>query len=153
MDIDDASTDNSLMLLREYQKKHPKLQILQNATNQGPVRAINKAIAHARGGYLIFAAADDQILPGFFELGIAYLSEYPEAAICCSNISVFRNEKPYKFCEIKISNEKKEVLISADELKKKIAHTSFWIPTNASLYRRDLVLKAIYSSCFLQKDI
>jgi len=139
--IDDASTDQSVDLIHEYQKSHPELILLKNETNQGPAIAMNRAIHHAKGKYIALAASDDQVLPRFFELGASYLDANPEVGICCSNSSMFKNIKPYFFWEFKVSHENHPTFISPIDMKNRILFTSLWIPTNASLYRRDLVLK------------
>jgi glycosyltransferase involved in cell wall biosynthesis len=51
--IDDASTDHSIELIQNYQKKHSELILLQNPTNQGPVKAMNTALAYATNKYVI----------------------------------------------------------------------------------------------------
>ncbi|MBF8262510.1 MAG: glycosyltransferase [Parachlamydiales bacterium] len=139
--IDDASTDESIPFILEYQKRHPELTLIQNATNQGPANAMNTCITHATGKYIFLCAADDQVLPNSFELGAHYLDLYPEAGICCSIPTMFTNEKPYHFKRVSICHQKQATLIPSDSIKKQFLLTSLWIPTHASLYRRDLVVK------------
>ncbi len=60
--IDDGSTDNSLEIIKEYQKKDERIRIVTE-TNGGPGLARNNGIRRARGEYIAFLDADD-----FFEL-------------------------------------------------------------------------------------
>ena len=60
--VDDGSTDHSLDILKEYQKRDSRVRIVTE-NNAGPSWARNKGLARARGRYVIFLDADD-----FFEL-------------------------------------------------------------------------------------
>jgi glycosyltransferase involved in cell wall biosynthesis len=139
--IDDASTDHSIALIREYQRKRSDLILLQNPTNQGPAKTMNTAIAHASSKYVVLAAADDQVLPGFFEESSQYLDLHPEIGICCSEPSFFEDIKPYSFSSMKICHAKEPSVFSSEQIQKQYLHGPLWIPTHASLYRRDLLLK------------
>lgn len=139
--IDDASTDGSIPLLRDYQAKYPELIVLQNTKNQGPAKAMNRCIRHAQAKYIVLAAADDHVLPGFFEEASHYLDLYPEAGICCSEPTMFESGPPPRFWRIPISYDKKAIFIPPEAMERRYLHTPLWIPTHASLYRRDLLLK------------
>ena len=56
--IDDGSTDNSVKIIEEYQKKSNKIRLIRQ-TNQGVVTARNNAIKQARGKYIYPLDADD----------------------------------------------------------------------------------------------
>lgn len=56
--VDDGSTDNSLSILKEYQKLDERVRIISE-NNAGPSIARNKGLARARGKYVIFLDADD----------------------------------------------------------------------------------------------
>ncbi len=60
--IDDGSTDGSLDIIKEYQKRDSRVRIVTE-TNAGPALARNNGLKRARGKYVIFLDADD-----FFEL-------------------------------------------------------------------------------------
>lgn len=139
--IDDASTDGSLSAIGEYRKKQPSVILLRNSTNLGPAKTMNKAIQAATGKYIVLAAADDQVLPGFFEKASAALDQYPEAGICCSTPSMFYDAKPYRYWQTPISYKKNSFFIPPDRIGSYYRHTPLWIPTHASLYRRDLVIQ------------
>lgn len=56
--VDDGSTDNTLKILREFQKKDDRIKIVaQNHSNAGAAR--NKGMEQATGKYVIFLDADD----------------------------------------------------------------------------------------------
>ncbi len=56
--IDDGSTDNSLEIIKEYQKNDERVRIVTE-NNAGPSVARNKGFQRARGKYVIFLDADD----------------------------------------------------------------------------------------------
>lgn len=56
--IDDGSTDNSIKIVEEYQKKSNKIRLIRQE-NQGVVTARNNAIKQAKGKYIYPLDADD----------------------------------------------------------------------------------------------
>lgn len=59
--VNDGSTDNSLQILEQYQKKSDKVCII-NQENQGVGKARNKGIEEASGEYVVFMDPDDYYL-------------------------------------------------------------------------------------------
>jgi len=59
--IDDCSTDNSLSVIREYQKKNSNIHILHHESNSGVSAARNTGIEYAQGDYCWFVDGDDFI--------------------------------------------------------------------------------------------
>ena len=56
--VDDGSTDNSLEILRYYEKKDSRIKVFTQK-NSGPSAARNNALDHATGDYISFVDADD----------------------------------------------------------------------------------------------
>jgi glycosyltransferase involved in cell wall biosynthesis len=87
--IDDASTDNSVEIVRDFANKYPVIQLITNDTNKGILYNASRLVELSTGDYIYGAAADDQILPGFLEKSMNLLLEYPEAGICsCKGYTV-----------------------------------------------------------------
>ncbi|PSR11910.1 MAG: hypothetical protein DA408_11250 [Bacteroidetes bacterium] len=62
--VDNNSTDHTLELLTQYQSRFPdKIQVLQEFV-QGAPAARNLGLAHAKGEWVQFLDADDELLPG-----------------------------------------------------------------------------------------
>ena len=58
--IDDSSTDNSIAICKDYQKKDERIKIYQKE-NGGPASARNYGLEKARGEYILFIDSDDYI--------------------------------------------------------------------------------------------
>lgn len=66
--VDDASTDSSLELLKEYEKKHPqKLKVLVHAENKRQGGAKNTGLKAAQGQWIGFIDSDDWVTPDYYE--------------------------------------------------------------------------------------
>lgn len=59
--VDDGSTDDSVAVLREYERRFDGKMRVVTQENAGPARARNRAIDLAKGKYLLFLDADDFI--------------------------------------------------------------------------------------------
>jgi glycosyltransferase involved in cell wall biosynthesis len=66
--VDDASTDNSLAILQEYESNYPwKFKVIQSYENVKQGGARNKGIEAARGTWIGFVDSDDWIAPDMYE--------------------------------------------------------------------------------------
>src|SRR4051812_5391866 len=79
--LDDASTDNSLAVLKAYADQHPLITVHRNEKNLGVCRTMNRGTELARGDYVLFPAADDQVKPGLFQHAAQMLAAHPEAGV------------------------------------------------------------------------
>ena len=75
--VDDGSTDESVSVLERYADQHPSLAIVTKEQNCGVVAALNTGLSKATGRYVYMAAADDRVMPWFFEVGLAALERNP----------------------------------------------------------------------------
>lgn len=57
--MDDASTDGSLSILREFAERDPRVKVVQAPENGGLSRSRNLAMNHAVGEYLFLVDSDD----------------------------------------------------------------------------------------------
>lgn len=65
--VDDGSTDNTPMILNEFQSKDNRIKVI-STTNSGQGFARNRALDIAKGEYIAFIDADDWIELNSFEL-------------------------------------------------------------------------------------
>lgn len=66
--VDDASTDNSLQLLRSYQQKEGRLRIIALAVNSKQPIARSSGMKASTGNYIMHVDADDWLLPNALEI-------------------------------------------------------------------------------------
>lgn len=66
--VDDKSTDNSLEILRRYEKEYPgKFRVIESAENGRQGAARNKGIQAAKGEFIGFMDSDDWVVPDTYE--------------------------------------------------------------------------------------
>ena len=65
--IDDASTDGSLAILKEYELKDSRILVLQNKENLGQSKTRNHGLEYATGEYCGMVDSDDWIEPDAIE--------------------------------------------------------------------------------------
>lgn len=138
--LDDASQDESVSLIKSYAKKYPQIKFYQNPKNLGAVLTINAATHYSSGKYLAFCAADDCVLPGFFEKLMGFMKKHPEVALCTSNARFFQNDGTF-WDEDWISLGDQERLIEPEELSRILRETEFWLPSHTTIYKREFVLE------------
>lgn len=119
--INDCSTDKSLKILRNYEKKYDNLIVLNNSKNLGPSGSRNRGLKKASGKYIGFVDSDDYIDKNMYMTMASYMDDETDLVTC----SRYRNLGD-RFKEIinknETTNPKDLSLISnytADKLFKK----------------------------------
>ena len=79
--VNDASADDSLAILREYESKDARIKVIDFSENKGAAEAKNAALAVARGEYLGFVDSDDQVDLDFYEKLYAKAAETGAAIV------------------------------------------------------------------------
>ena len=66
--VDDCSTDDSLSVLRDYERKYPdKIKVVESECNNRQGGAKNRGLRHATGKWLGFVDSDDWVSPDMYE--------------------------------------------------------------------------------------
>jgi len=73
--LDDASTDSSYEVLKQYQKLDNRVQVYSNKVNKGLTKSLNILIQKSKGEYLARQDSDDKSLKERFTVQIRYLTE------------------------------------------------------------------------------
>lgn len=68
--VDDCSTDDSVQIIKQFQKLDSRIQLLRLKQNSGPAIARNRGIDACNGKFMTFIDADDLWLPKFIEISI-----------------------------------------------------------------------------------
>lgn len=110
--VDDCSTDNTLEILYEMQKTHPNIVVLYQETNQRQGAARNRGINIAKGGYIAFCDADDQVVTDGV-MNALRVVEKSHADICYFD---FEYEKPNgEWLLFEIPKETRKKVLSASD--------------------------------------
>lgn len=94
--VDDASTDNSLLIAKQYAKKDNRIRILINKQNQGVAKTLVKGYAAAKGDFCATISPDDTVDMFYFEYLIKKYEETQSDIICCRMLATQNN---YMFCD------------------------------------------------------
>ena len=86
--VNDASTDNSLEILREYERRYPeKVKVVTYKDNRHQGGARNEGIKYATGEWIGFIDSDDWVSPDYYERLINKGEETGADVVgCCYNI-------------------------------------------------------------------
>jgi glycosyltransferase involved in cell wall biosynthesis len=90
--IDDGSTDDSWNIIQTFARDHPNLQAHANGRNMGLEASIARALELVRCDYLVWAGADDRLLPTFLERNMSILANHPRAALSFSEVVVLKGD-------------------------------------------------------------
>ena len=96
--INDASTDNSLDILREYEQKDSRVKIINLEQNSGVSAARNKGLDAAVGEYLGFIDPDDEIDLNFHEELYKKAKEDDADIVKCSRTTIEKDGTLKKEC-------------------------------------------------------
>ncbi len=80
---DNGSTDRSVVIIKQYQKKLPNLQIVDSSDLRGSAHARNVGARVATGTAIAFCDADDEVGSDWIAVMGKALSEYDFVAGCC----------------------------------------------------------------------
>ena len=81
---DDRSSDGTLSIARDYERKDSRVRVYANERNLGDYGNRNYAASLARGEFLKFHDSDDVMYPHCLEVMVRYLSATPSAAFALS---------------------------------------------------------------------
>ena len=82
--VDDASTDNSLEILREYQGRNPeRVKVITYPVNRRQGGAKNEGLKAATGEWIGFVDSDDWVAPDYYEKLLAKAEETGADMVGC----------------------------------------------------------------------
>lgn len=123
--VDDGSTDHSLQVARELERRHgpAKVRVLAQRNSGQPAISRNNGIALAKGRYILPLDADDLLAPWAVGAMVQALEERPEASIAYSDYVAFDGQRAWFQ---PVGRFESPEIIHANQL------------SYASLYRREL---------------
>ena len=145
--LDDGSTDNSLAIIEEFARRHPFVRVLKNESNRGLLYSINRALREARCDFVVWAAADDRLLPNFIERNVQCLERYPAAGMSFSRLAVFRDgsDEVTPFTERKhgpaFDFGAEARFLSPEGLRERLQRSYLWISANTVMASRAALMQ------------
>ena len=83
---DNPDFEEGISYIRNIEKKDSRVRLVINASNLGPTRSFNVAIALSSGKYIARMDADDYSLPERFARQVEYLEAHPEVSVCATDV-------------------------------------------------------------------
>lgn len=140
--IDDASTDDSREVLARCQERYPGLIVLCNERNLGALRTLQRGLDAAKGRYVYFAAADDQVLPGFFHRAISTLERAPAVGLFCGETVLIDGATGRKIgTRPAVRPLRKGGALSGKQVENLLKRADNFILTGSSIFRRRALLE------------
>ena len=138
--IDDGSTDDSAHVINRFATKSPSIRVLSNPSNIGVIPTLQCGLQAARGKYIYFAAADDWVAPGFFELALRRLKANPDVGLFCGEAMLVdgRNNRPFAVRPA-VRPRMRAGRIDVPRVRQLLRSTDNWILTGSTIFRRECV--------------
>ncbi|WP_226373966.1 glycosyltransferase family 2 protein [Citrifermentans bemidjiense] len=136
---DDCSPDDTVQVLREVSAQHPRLKLIENATNSGGVPNWNKVIDAAQGDYIAYCSDDDYFLPYHLKTAVGFLEENREVDMVHSgffNLTDTCRQFPIVSCAL--ISDQVFVINGRKTLQHIIKQTSYPFQPSTWVFRRTL---------------
>jgi glycosyltransferase involved in cell wall biosynthesis len=92
--IDNASTDDSVEVARQFAASDPRIEVRARPVNLGPHASFNEGVDWAKADYFMILCADDFLAPGALRFGIQRLEDNPSATFVHGPDLEYRNGQP-----------------------------------------------------------
>ena len=121
--INDASTDNSLGIIKSYDDK--RIVIINNEGNLGLTKSLNKGITLAKGDYIARMDCDDICVSTRLQKQYDYLEDNKDIAVCGTNYNI-------------ISGSNSNFPLDNETLKVKLFQGKNLVAHPSTMFRREL---------------
>ena len=140
--VDDGSTDDSLEIINGLARAFPAIRVIALESNEGTTRAVGRALREAKGKYIHLAAADDRVLPGFYEAMVGGLMLKPDAAFISGEVLLIDMASSRRSWRPPIRPSQSAAYLNPQSVQRTLRHSDNWILAGAALIRRDLLVDA-----------
>lgn len=116
--FDNASTDGSIKILKEYEKKYPHIQVFQNEINIGGEGNFNKCIQNLEGEFGALYHSDDVYESTIVEEEVKFLLENQECVAVSTDMNLIdENHKRLFKVPLKEFFENKEFIVIDNQVE------------------------------------
>ncbi|MDY7000659.1 MAG: glycosyltransferase family 2 protein [Thermodesulfobacteriota bacterium] len=142
---DNASTDGTAEICREYAARDSRIRFYANEQNIGMFKNFSQVLAKAKGEYFMWGAADDYWHPEFVATLLAELENNPESGVAMCAARRVRPDETF-IDEIRFNgslnpNEKSNLAMSLAMISSVKYNLYIY-----GLFRRDILARAIVNS-------
>jgi glycosyltransferase involved in cell wall biosynthesis len=140
--VDDASTDDSVNLIRQLIRGRSNTELICKSKNSGVIAVLNESLLTANTDYITFPAADDVVLQGLFEKSLIMLKRYPEAGLC-SSISYVQDESGTSIIPNRLIYPiSTPTYFTPERVFTMLLRGGSWFMGNTTVFRREALLSA-----------
>ena len=141
--IDDGSTDDSIDVIERFAGEARSIRLIVNPENRGVIPTLERGLHEARGKYVYFGAADDYVLPGFFDHALRRLEANADLGLFCGEAALVdrRTDRPFAVRPA-VRPRMRAGRIDAAQVRRLLRSTDNWILTGSAVFRRDCVVRA-----------
>jgi glycosyltransferase involved in cell wall biosynthesis len=125
--VDDGSSDSTSDVIATFDTTNEFRSVRQH--NAGLAAARNRGLRESRGRYIVFLDADDRLVPGAIELGVAKLDERPECAFVFGRCRMMDQDGT-----VLVTPEQPRIV--RDHYRELLRQNYIWMPAMA-MFRRD----------------
>ena len=93
--IDDASSDETVMKIKQFEDD--RIKLIEKPENTGYTNSLNQGIKLAKGKYIARMDSDDICEPNRFEKQVKMLENRPELIVCGSAIQINGGDQVLKY--------------------------------------------------------
>jgi len=93
--VDDASTDETLSVIKEYVKKDSRIRHARNEVNSERCFSRNRAVSMATADLIAVMDADDVALPDRLEKQVAFMRGHSDVAVLGGAMEGYENRQPF----------------------------------------------------------
>ena len=139
--VNDCSMDNSGEICQKYAEKDKRILLINLEQNEGAGYARNRGIEQARGEYITFVDADDEIEPDLYKKVWMQTNKYNVDVVCWGLVEEYFDKKETLQSENRISlstarcKNSKEVIKKVIELEEKTLFGYQW----NKVYKADII--------------
>lgn len=112
--IDDCSTDQSLEIIKKYQKENKQIKVIEKENNSGVSNSRNLGISKAIGEYITFVDADDYLEPMFLK-NMLLIAEQGDYDIVYSGVNLVYEDSKKSLSKLELKEEiefdKEEIIL------------------------------------------
>lgn len=144
--LNDGSTDDSVKILTELAALHPSIDARLYPDNRGFIPRLLEIMGELDEDYILFAAADDVVLPTLLEKSCALLERHKAAGLCSADILMIDETGKEFRAPMAFRPLAQPGFIAPEQARRHLMRDDSWFWGNTAVYRRE-ALAAVGGFC------